>query len=187
MSKVNKSTLWFTVLDETNHADGFPKVLSYDKPATKSEEKVVLENLINIHLKDIKRESYGEKLHDCWLSGCKTDCAKKIASDKSGYFDKKFFEGYTDNNEKLDKNHYINNIVDKLLKNDFFVYNRYNKYYSVAFAINKKRFPVYSKDTDTVMIQWDEKDEYILLPSHPNNVCPVTGLINAIYQYQLSD
>ena len=39
-----------------------------------------------------------------------------------------------------------NSIVSELTSGDFYVWNRYEKYYVIAFAINFKQFNIYSKD-----------------------------------------
>lgn len=71
-------------------------------------------------------------------------------SDYSLYFDKYFFRF---------ENYYINSIVENLYKNKYFVINRYNNNYVIAFAINYTRFEIYSKDYDKVLIKWRENDE----------------------------
>lgn len=45
-------------------------------------------------------------------------------------------------------------VAEKLIENSYFVYNRVNKYYVVAFALNYTRFEIYSKDSDKQLIDW---------------------------------
>ena len=73
----------------------------------------------------------------------------KETRDASSYFDKAFFE-------ESDRN--ISEIVSGLKRNDYFVINRYNKYYVIAFAINYTRFEVFSKDCDKKLITWRPED-----------------------------
>jgi hypothetical protein len=70
-------------------------------------------------------------------------------SDPSRYFDYAFFK---------DKNnvHVIENIVDNLCNQKFFVINWYNKYYVIAFALDYKRFGIFSEDRPEIMIDWNE-------------------------------
>jgi len=41
----------------------------------------------------------------------------------------------------------------------YWVWNRFEKYYVVAFALDFTRFEVYSKDCDKQLIKWRENDE----------------------------
>jgi hypothetical protein len=66
--------------------------------------------------------------------------------DASEYFDDDFFNSADEN---------INNIANDLLKKNFFVMNRYNKYYVIAFSINFTRFEIYSKDCQKKFINWN--------------------------------
>jgi hypothetical protein len=73
--------------------------------------------------------------------------------DESEYFNEEFFE-------KEDE--LIDHIASKLQQNCFFVKNRYNKYYVIAFAINYSRFDIYSKDCTKISIDWGEKNGPVL-------------------------
>ncbi len=53
----------------------------------------------------------------------------------------------------------IESVVDDLLTEGYCVYNRREKYYVVAFAINYKRFWIWSKDCEAKIIKWKENDE----------------------------
>jgi len=52
--------------------------------------------------------------------------------------------------------HVVNEIVSDLLTDGYYVFNRYNKYYVVAFALDYQRFEVYSKDCNKKLIEWRE-------------------------------
>jgi hypothetical protein len=67
--------------------------------------------------------------------------------DPSDFFGEEFWE----NEEQC-----INSIVQSLIKKSFFVTNRYNKYYSIAFAINYTRFEIYSFGCDKELIDWKD-------------------------------
>jgi hypothetical protein len=99
-------------------------------------------------------------------------------ADCSGYFDKEFFAS----------NEYIDTIVNNLIKYNYVVKNRYNKYYVIAFAINYTRFEVYSKDCDKELIKWRENDSndpikgIITNPNYNENpVVTAVALFSSIY------
>jgi hypothetical protein len=48
----------------------------------------------------------------------------------------------------------IETIANKLSSQRYYVCNRWNKYYVVAFAIDFVRFEIYSKDCDKELINW---------------------------------
>lgn len=49
-------------------------------------------------------------------------------------------------------------IVADLLSDKFYVINRYEKYYVIAFALDFTRFEVYSKDCSKELIKWRSTD-----------------------------
>ena len=67
-------------------------------------------------------------------------------SDPTGYYVK----DYTSADTK--------NITKRLLKSKYYVINRYEKYYVIAFALDYARFEIYSKDCDKELIKWREND-----------------------------
>jgi hypothetical protein len=73
--------------------------------------------------------------------------------DESGYFDEDFFK-------KEDE--LVNHIASNLQRESFYVINRYNKYYVIAFAINYSRFEIFSKDCNKILIDWGEKNGSII-------------------------
>ena len=71
-------------------------------------------------------------------------------------------------NKNEDKEYYIphfeqyasvEEIVPSLLGENYCVYNRVEKYYVVAFAINYTRFWIWSKDCEAKIIKWREEDK----------------------------
>lgn len=81
---------------------------------------------------------------------------------------------------------YNSEIVDELYNDNFYVLNRIEKYYVVAFAINYTRFEIYSKDCDKKLISWRENDESDpiakngILYDDDYNICPVETLLKQI-------
>jgi hypothetical protein len=72
-------------------------------------------------------------------------------------------------------------IVEDLLNDKYTVYNRVNKYYVLAIALDYTRFDIYSKDCDKVLIKWrdnDENDPIVGVIENPNyNENPVASLM----------
>lgn len=66
--------------------------------------------------------------------------------DESGYFDNEFF---------MKEDYYISLIVQSIDQTSYFVYNGYNKYYVIAFALNHKTFKIHSKDCEPKTIDWN--------------------------------
>lgn len=52
----------------------------------------------------------------------------------------------------------VSDIVHDLLRDGYYVWNRWEKYWSVAFALDYARFEVYAKDIDKELIKWREND-----------------------------
>src|ERR1700722_4382478 len=69
---------------------------------------------------------------------------RECTNDPSGYY--------------VNKHHSTDEVVATLISDDYYVINRYQKYYVIAFAINYTRFEIYSKDCDKELIQWREDD-----------------------------
>lgn len=63
-------------------------------------------------------------------------------TDPSGWFFKKYFRP--------------REIARNLLRDQFCVFNRFEKYYVFAWALNGVRFEVFSKDVDKELIEWGE-------------------------------
>ena len=71
-----------------------------------------------------------------------------------------------------------------LLDDDYLVYNRVEKYYVVAFAIDFTRFEVFSKDCDKEIISWhqDDKNDHIKgIITDPNyNENPIVRMLKKL-------
>lgn len=52
----------------------------------------------------------------------------------------------------------VDEVCDVLKNDSYYVINRLNKYYVVAFAINYARFRIWSKDCQVDIIDWEEMD-----------------------------
>ncbi len=50
-------------------------------------------------------------------------------------------------------------IVNNLHQDGYFVKNRYNKYYVVAWSIDYTRFEIFSKDKDKILVSWRSEDD----------------------------
>lgn len=69
-----------------------------------------------------------------------------------GYDPSGYYYQYINNNE-------IREIAADLLNDGYYVWNRFEKYYVIAFALNYTRFEVFSKDYDKELIKWRDNDE----------------------------
>jgi len=100
--------------------------------------------------------------------------------DKSSFFDHYWFANRTDP-VCFYESPYIQEIARGLAQDGQFVLNRVNKYYVIAFAVDKQRFTIYSKDCDTETIKWDEDQEDMPCANpDPRNVNPVIALVAAL-------
>lgn len=76
----------------------------------------------------------------------------------------------------------IDEINDQLLQDGYWVVNRINKYYVLAFALDGTSFSVYSKDCDPERLIWDIPGEFKgpeLTPE--DNINPVIALMQALH------
>lgn len=81
------------------------------------------------------------------------------------------------------KNKRIEEITNSLISDGYYVRNRFEKYYVIAFAIDYKRFNIWSKDCDAKMIKWREDDEKDKIDDYlPSDydVNPVVKLLQSI-------
>lgn len=53
----------------------------------------------------------------------------------------------------------VSEVIQNLISNQYYCWNRYQKYYVIAFAIDYVRFSVFSKDCDKMIIKWREDDQ----------------------------
>ena len=73
--------------------------------------------------------------------------------DPTAYYFEHFFENEQENIRKISYN---------LMSEHYYVRNRFEKYYVVAFAVDYSRFEVFSKDCDKELIAWDDNEGPIL-------------------------
>lgn len=80
-----------------------------------------------------------------------------------------------------DLNRYHDSIINDLYNQHYWVWNRYQKYYIWAFALDYTRFEIYDKEFDKELIKWrrDDQNDPItgLLPAENYNINPVVSLI----------
>ena len=105
------------------------------------------------------------------------DYKKQDIYDKAG-----FFNDVLVGESELDET--INIIIKSLMKKHYYVCNRWNKYYVIAFSINYIRFDIYSKDCDKKLIHWRDNDQQDPIKGtiqNPNyNENPVITLMNQL-------
>ncbi|BCS83648.1 hypothetical protein QLL95_gp0475 [Cotonvirus japonicus] len=102
-----------------------------------------------------------EKLWNKFLSG--------KCSDISGYF--------FDNASKNDDIEYV---YQSLTKKKYYVRNRFEKYYVVAFALDYTKFYVWSKDCDPKIINWNHDGELVNNYDSEHDVNPVIKLMKQL-------
>ncbi len=72
-------------------------------------------------------------------------------------------------------------VVNDLVSDGYYVWNRFQKYYVIAYAIDYTRFEVYSKDCDKELIKWrdDDKNDTIegIIDDVDYNENPVISLL----------
>ena len=97
---------------------------------------------------------------------------KKSGNDPSGYYHKEINESE------------VQDVTNSLFSKKYYVINRFEKYYVIAFAIDYTRFEVYSKDSDKELIKWrtaDSNDAVVGQISDPEyNLNPVIKLMQQI-------
>lgn len=101
---------------------------------------------------------------------------------KQGYGD---ISGYYFKNSYVPETFNPREIARSLWKENYYVINRFEKYYVIAFALDFTRFEVYSKDCDKELIKWrenDENDPVIGLIEDPEyNMNPVIRLMRELH------
>lgn len=100
--------------------------------------------------------------------------------ENDGHDPTKFFNNPYDDNEDIEDT--FNYITEGLLENQYYVRNRWEKYYVIAYAINFVRFEIFSKECDKCLIKWrenDQDDPIVSIISDPdynqNPVCRLLG------------
>ncbi len=75
----------------------------------------------------------------------------------------------------------MNEVLRDLLRENYYVRNRYEKYYVLAFAINHTRFHIWSKDCDAELIKWRDDDKFDVIANNyeaDHAVNPVIKMLN---------
>lgn len=106
-----------------------------------------------------KYDSLGRAIRDEAKEKARAEWDVKQAGkkhDPSYYFSGVICEYYE---EEAFEEHHAENVAERLLKNGYFVANRVEKYYVIAFALDGTRFYVYSKDYDPEIINWQVEGE----------------------------
>ena len=78
----------------------------------------------------------------------------------------------------------IKSVTNSLCNRNYYVINRFEKYYVIAFAIDYTRFEVFSRDCDKELIKWrtDDTNDPVtgLITDDEYNVSPVFKLMKAL-------
>ena len=89
--------------------------------------------------------------------------------------------------EYYENDNFIKDVCSGLIDDHYYVINRVNKYYVIAFAINYTKFEIYSKDKDKEFIDWKyspSSDEVIkiggIIDDPEYNENPVIKLLQAL-------
>ena len=94
---------------------------------------------VNIEIADLNRENL--------LTAVKNICERIDEISKAYYFN----ELVKTRSEEI-----FNDIVDSLIDHGHYVLNQFDKYYVVAFAVDYKRFIIYSRGYDKKLIKWSK-------------------------------
>lgn len=188
-------TISYVMLDDLSPRD--PPVHK-QTPRTKAAIKAFVMDIANNYRPSLADRPTSK--HDS--PGCPSysDDDKKLAQAWDGkYKDKKhdpslYFSGFSGmrvDREPLGERQ-AEIIAKQLLENKYFVRNRLEKYYVVAFALDYATFYVYSKDYDPKVIDWRERDHDSIDGTIKNgelvgpvltgddNINPVIALMTAI-------
>jgi len=152
-----------TILDDLEHYDSFPKHIIV--------EKMDITTLFSAVRKLIKSYSgYGGGLDPLYMFN------KPGTLFNIGYY-------YYENDNFIDE------ICACLINDNYYVLNRIEKYYVLAFSINYTQFEVYSKDCDKKFIDWkydaDTTDNIKvtgIIDDPDYNLNPLIKMIRSIHQ-----
>jgi hypothetical protein len=84
--------------------------------------------------------------------------------------------------DELDERHVESN-TDTLLERGYLCWNRVQKYYVLCFAIDYKKFRVWSNDCDAEIIEWDVDvgdDESVAEPPEEHDINPVVKMVGML-------
>ena len=104
-----------------------------------------------------------DKIVDPYLKGEITDASSYYFKDVRG------------NPKTFDKNE----VLESLQKNGYYVLNRFEKFYVIAFAIDFVRFEIFSKDCEKQLIDWGSDNGKIVnvIDNENYNENPVVTLL----------
>ena len=87
----------------------------------------------------------------------------------------------------FEQDYNVSEVIQDLSNNKYYCWNRYQKYYVVAFSIDYVRFNVFSKDCDKMVIKWrkDDQNDEIIPDDLDNNYNenPVISLLSDLRYY----
>lgn len=143
--------------------------------STKNHDTTSEKHWISFVLLDDLEPMYGP-VHISLKSLCKTEIEKALQNFAEPFVSGKeseggyIFKGY-DNEKPVFCSKFV---CERLEETGYYVLNRVEKYYVYAWAIDGKRFEVYSKDCDKKLVDWgDDK--------HNNNECVVEQIQDENY------
>ena len=126
----------------------------------------LFEDLEPYYSKDVTIPNLDESAIRSALKEIVDDCQEDDRS-RSGFFD------------SLTKSE-TNSIVYELVNDHYYVWNRYNKYYVILFAIDYTGCEIYSKDYNKEVFNWEGKSREIkgMIDNDDYNENPVVTLFN---------
>ena len=138
-----------------------------------------MSHILSFTVLDDLNPAYGpvhETLDDLTLSSIEKSVRKILQNFNSSNDPSGYYHQYKDSD--------MESIVNSLFSKKYYVINRFEKYYVIAFAIDYTRFEVFSRDCDKELIKWRDVDENDLkieqIDDPEYNVNPVIKLMQQI-------
>lgn len=115
-------------------------------------------------------------IHKEWTFNDKDEIKNILYELQKSFLSKKIGDDYYSffNND-------MDNVIQSLYKKNFYVCNRYDKYYVIAFSINYTKFYIWSKDCDAKIIKWSEDGELVNNYNINHDENPVVSLLKNIF------
>ena len=161
-------TLSFGIIDYLSFGRDYPVHITLDN-FDRNTIEAGIKQLVNPFVKHNKRTK-----HLDWNDHEKYDVKEGEAVDPTG----RYFCDFT-----LQE---LYGITNCLVEEGYYVVNRYEKYYVIAFSINYTRFEVFSKDCDKEIIKWREEDQEDpikgIIKNNNYNENPVITLLKQLNQ-----
>jgi hypothetical protein len=135
---------------------------------------------------DLKQIEYQEYKIDNLKYKTIEKCVRKIYDHEEYKGFKYSIESYLNSFPPTSAEQDIKEVVENLCNDGYSVWNRVNKYYVVAFAIDYVRFDIYSKDCDKELIDWgaDKNGDIVNINTDEDyNKNPVTKIIDTLLNY----